>query len=383
MRQLRPTAGTDADLSEPRAEGVDWGYVGALAALISFGMVMVYSATAVGGGPREFMKMGIWLGIGIPGMIFASRVPLSFWRKVAPLMLVGTIAALVSLKFLPESIAPKIKGATRWIFIGGYSIQPSEFAKLAFVLFAANYLEHRGPKMQSLASSHWIPFLGVLGVMAGLIYKEPDLGTTLVLSGTAFCMLIAAGVNWRVLFTGAVAAAALILVMAWNTDHQRARLEAWWNPWADEYAWEGGYQVIQSWVGMARGGLTGVGLGQSVQKLGRLPESTTDFIFAVVAEELGMFRAFGVLVLFGVLAWRGYAIAARAPDRYSAMIAAGVTSWIAVQSCLNLAVVTGTVPNTGVPLPFISSGGSSTISLMIATGIVIGISRRRRPGRLS
>jgi cell division protein FtsW len=375
VRELRPPS-----RRAERAVAItapDWLYIGALVALISVGMIMVYSTTVIDG-PQSLMKMAQWIGLGVPVMLVATRLPMAFWRKLAPWLLLGSFVALASL-LLKEAnpLAIGAKGAYRWLKVPGLGqVQPSEFAKLAFVLFAARFLERRGQKMRS---SDWIAFVLVLGALAGVIYKEPDLGTALVLAGIAFCMLVAAGVSWRVLIQGVLVLALVVGVLAWNTEHQRARLLSWWNPWAPEHRQEGGYQVIQSFSAMARGGLWGVGLGQSIHKIGnRLPEAHTDFIFAIVAEEMGLLRAAGVLILFGILAWRGYSIAARAPDRYSALVAVGVTSWIAVQSCLNVAVVTGTVPNTGVPLPFISSGGSSLLALMAATGIVIGISRRRQ-----
>jgi cell division protein FtsW len=347
----------------------------ALIALISIGMVMVYSTTALVSG--ALLKMGIWLALGVPVMVIAARVPMPFWRRVTPIALMLCYLALISLEVPHNPLAVNVNGATRWLRLGGpIQIQPSELAKLAFVLFAAGFLERRGERMNG---NHWAAFLGVLGTLCAIIYKEPDLGTALVLAGTAFAMLISAGVRWRTLGTMALVGVVLVGSMAWITPHQRDRLRAYWNPFAAEYRQDKGYQVVQSWMALARGGLWGVGLGQSQQKIGnRLPESETDFIFAIVGEELGLVRAMGVLALFGLLTWRGYEVAARAPDRYSSLVASGVTSWIGIQSCLNIAVVTGTVPNTGVPLPFISSGGSSLLALMAASGIVVGISRRRR-----
>lgn len=371
--------------SQPPATAVktgrpDLGYIIALMMLLSVGTIMVYSATAAVQGADDVLRMVRMMAIGVPGLLVAAWLPLKFWRKAAPWLLVVCLALLVSLLAKEHNpLAIKVYGAWRWIkvpFIGQF--QPSELAKLAFILFAARLLEKRGQRMDT---GDWAAFLGVFGTLAAVIYKEPDLGTAMVLAGTAFCMLVAAGVRWSTLIKGILVLAVVVGLLAWNTDHQRQRLLAWWNPWADEYKQETGYQVLQSWSAMSRGGLTGVGLGQSIHKLGdRLPEAETDFIFAIVAEEMGLFRAMGVLLLFGFLSWRGYGIAARAPDRYSALIATGITSWIAVQASLNTAVVTGTVPNTGVPLPFISSGGTSLVTLMGATGIMIGISRLRRPG---
>ncbi|HWI65871.1 MAG TPA: putative peptidoglycan glycosyltransferase FtsW [Symbiobacteriaceae bacterium] len=351
-------------------------YLAALVGLISVGMIMVYSTTAVEG-LSSLEKMGLWLAVGVPGILVASRLPMGFWRKVAPWMLVGCFLALASLLLRERNpLAVSVNGAWRWLVIPGLGqIQPSEISKLAFVLFAAQFLERRAQKMDA---NLWVRFLLVLGAFAGVIYKEPDLGTALVLTGTAFCMLVVAGVRWSTLIKGVLVGAALVGVLAWNTPHQRERLESWLDPWSEQHRQDSGYQTVRSLSAMTQGGLWGVGLGRSTYKINdRLPEAETDFIFAIVAEELGMLRAMGVLGLFALFAWRGYGIASRAPDRYSALVATGITSWVAVQACLNVSVVTGTVPNTGVPLPFISSGGSSLTALMIASGIVIGISRRR------
>jgi len=355
-------------------------YLLALGALITVGVVMMYSAVAFHGDPYDLYKLLGGLLLGGILMWVSSKVPLPWLRTITPFLLFACFLLLVSLKVGGAGWAVTTNGATRWIRLpAGLTFQPSEFTKVGFVLFAAHFLDRRGQKLTLMGGKYWAVFLGVLGILAGLIYKEPDLGTALVLSGTAFLMLIAVGVDWRLLSAGAIVGGVLVLALAWYTPHQQARLVSWWNPWAAEHRQDGGYQVIRSWMAIARGGLFGVGLGQSTQKLeNRLPESETDFIFAIVAEELGLFRALGVIALFGVLIWRGFSIAARAPDRYAGLLVTGFTSWVAVQSCLNLAVVTGTVPNTGVPLPYLSSGLSSLMALMIGAGIVIGISTRTR-----
>lgn len=348
----------------------------AMLCLVSMGTVMVYSATALETGTGQLMRTAVFVGIGAVGCVVAAHLPMKFWRKLAPWMLAASVVLLTSLLVGGNPLAQTSNGATRWIRLpGGQTFQPSELAKLSFVLFAAHLLERK----KRLKRDDWLVFLGVLAVLAFLIYKEPDLGTTLVLGGTAFCMLIAAEVDWRTL--GAMAGVAIVVVAAaaWSTPHQRQRLLTWMDPWKEEYRFSGGMQTVMSIDAMARGGLTGVGLGNSLGKVNnRVPEAETDFIFAIVAEELGLVGAVSVLLFFAVFAVRGFAIAARAPDRYSALVAVGITSWVAVQACLNIAVATGTVPNTGVPLPFISSGGTSLVTLMTASGIVLGISRHRR-----
>jgi len=360
--------------------GPDVGYLIALGLLVSIGIIMVYSATAVEGEPRDLIKLGIGLVGGLVLMALTYRASEKSLRACTLGFLGLCVLALAALLWKSAPYAVTVNGATRWIGVEGVlTIQPSEYAKLAFVLFGAQFLDRNGNRMTLRAGRLWGIFLGVLAILGLLIYKEPDLGTALVLGGTAFCMLLVAGIDWKILIGGAVLAGFMVFGLAWSTEHQRARLEAWLNPWAIEHRREGGHQVIQSWAALANGGWKGVGLGESTHKLdNRLPESETDFIFAIVGEELGLVRALIVVALFGLLAWRGFAIAARAPDRYQGLVVAGITAWVAVQSCLNLAVVTGTVPNTGVPLPFISSGLSSLTALLAAGGVVAGISRRTR-----
>jgi cell division protein FtsW len=322
--------------------------------------------------------LGLFIGLSLPALFVAAFLPERFLRRVTPLALFIAVALLVSLYLPFNPFRLKLLGATRWLEFGGsITFQPAELAKLAFVLFAAGFLDKRGRRMRG---KDWIGYLGVLGVLAALIVKQPDLGTTLCLAGIAFGMLIMAGAPWRLMGPVLVAGAALVLVMAWSTPHQRSRLENWINPWQDGQG--DGYQTVQSLVALAKGGVNGVGLANSTQKLnGRLPMAESDFIFAIVGEELGLLRAVAVVGLYAFFIWRGLEIAARAPDRYSGLLAGGVTAWIGVQTALNLGVVTGTLPNTGVPLPFLSAGGTALVIMMGAAGLVVGVSRRMVPAQ--
>lgn len=344
----------------------------ALAGLVSLGLIMIYSATLHESAPYEVVReLGLQFGTGLAGLLLGMMVPLSWWRRLTPVLLLGAALALASLLVPGNPWAISRLGATRWLDLGPVSIQPSEFAKLAFILFAARFLDRNGKRLRPM---DWIVYLGVMGVLAYLIYEEPDLGTAAVLGGIAICMLWVARAHW--LGVSGLCGLALggVYLLAQTKKHQQDRLLAWRNPWAFEDTI--GHQVIQSWTAMARGGLWGVGLGQSLQKLdNRLPEAETDFIFAVIVEELGLVGGIFVILLFLLFAWRGFSIALRAPDRYSMLLAAGVTTWVAGQAVLNVGVVTGTLPNTGIPLPFLSSGGSSLLALMIATGLLLSISR--------
>ncbi|HWI51640.1 MAG TPA: putative peptidoglycan glycosyltransferase FtsW [Symbiobacteriaceae bacterium] len=357
-----------------RRSRVDWLYIGVIAALVSVGLVMITSATVAESG---MAKLGKQL-IGLPCLLVGLCVPVRAWRRATPWLLAAGVVGLLLLEVLPRPWVRPVNGATRWIFLPGIGqIQPSEFVKLAFVLFAANLLDKRGA---NLTPRDLGAFLGVLAALAGLIYLEPDLGTALVVAGIALCMLIAAGLDAKRLAAGVLILVVAVGGLAMTSHHQRERILAWWDPWKAEYRQDAGLQVVQSLTTISQGGVAGVGPGRSVNKLhNRLPEAETDFIFAVLAAELGLVGATGVILLFGTLAWRGYQTAARAPTRYTSLVVTGITSWIAVQAGLNLAVVTDTVPNTGVPLPFISSGVSSLAALLIAVGIVIQLQGKAAP----
>ncbi len=344
----------------------------ALVGLVSLGMVMIYSTTLFEQTPAEVAReLGLQFGVGLAGLLAGVLMPLSWWRRLTPLVLLGAAGALLSLEIPGNPLAVSRLGATRWLQLGPLSFQPSEFAKLAFILFSAGFLQRHGRRMRL---QHLAFYLGVAGFLAFLIYREPDLGTAAVIGGIAICMLWVAQAHWLLVAGLSGLAISGILLLARTKPHQQERLLAWRNPWAYEDTI--GHQIIQSWTAMARGGLWGVGLGQSLQKLGnRLPEAETDFIFSVIVEELGLVGGVAVILLFLLFAWRGFAIALRAPDRYSALLAAGITTWVAGQAALNVGVVTGTIPNTGIPLPFLSSGGSSLLALMIASGLLLSISR--------
>lgn len=374
-RRERQSAPPDVKI-EPRSP--DYAYLLGLFLLFSLGIVMYYSTKAFEGGWDSMKKLGIFIVLSFVGLFVGAFLPERFLRKMTWPALLLSVLLLLSLYVPGNPFALHLLGATRWLeFPGGITVQPSELAKLAFILFAAGFLEKRGRRMQA---KDWIGYLGVVGFFAALIVKQPDLGTTLCLLGIAGGMLIIGGAPWKVLIPGILVGAIAILTMAWFTPHQRERLESWLHPWAPQYVLDNGLQSVQAQIAFAKGGLTGVGLANSTQKLyDRLPEAESDFVFAIVGEELGLIRSIGVILVYAFFIWRGYEIAARAPDRYSGLLAAGVTSWIGVQVVLNLGVVTGTLPNTGVPLPFLSAGGTALVIMMSATGLVVGVSRRMRP----
>jgi len=340
-------------------------------ALVAFGLVMVYSATsasaAVGNGdPMSFLKrQAIYACLGIVLMALASRFDYHRLRFVAPpllLIALGLCAAVLV-------AGPEINGARRWFLLGPASFQPSELAKLALCLFAAVYLARRSPPrtLGELAKP-----LGLLtAIFCGLILLEPDLGTTITLCGMMFAVLLVAGVSWRLLATATFLAVGMGLVAIWAEPYRRARVFSFLDPWSD--AEGSGFQIVQAMIGIGSGGVTGAGLGEGVGKISYLPEAHTDMIFAVIGEELGLVGSALVIGAFGAFALVGFRIALRCRDPFGKLLAAGLTALVCGQAAVNLAAVLGIAPLTGIPLPFVSYGGSSLVVLLAGVGILLNI----------
>ncbi len=339
--------------------------------LVAFGLVMVYSATsasaAVGNGdPMSFLKrQAIYACLGIVLMALASRFDYHRLRFVAPpllLLALGLCAAVLV-------VAPEINGARRWFLLGPASFQPSELAKLALCLFAAVYLARRSPPrtLGELAKP-----LGLLtAIFCGLILLEPDLGTTITLCGMMLAVLLVAGVPARLLATATFLAAGMGMVAIWAEPYRRARVFSFLDPWSD--AEGSGFQIVQAMIGIGSGGVTGAGLGEGVGKISYLPEAHTDMIFAVIGEELGLVGSALVIGAFAAFALVGFRIALRCRDPFGKLLAAGLTALVCGQAAVNLAAVLGIAPLTGIPLPFVSYGGSSLVVLLAGVGILLNI----------
>ena len=339
--------------------------------LVAFGLVMVYSATSASAAlgnsdPMSYLKrQAVYALLGFALMVLASRFDYHRLRFVAPpllLVALGLCAAVLV-------VAPEINGANRWFIVGPASFQPSELAKLSLCLFAAVYLARRPPPrtLGELAKP-----IGILtAIFCGLILLEPDLGTTITLCGTMLAILVVAGVPARVLLGATLIAVAVGLIAIWVEPYRRARVFSFLDPWAD--AEGSGFQIVQALIGIGSGGFTGEGLGQSVQKVLYLPEAHTDMIFAVVAEELGLVGSAAVIGAFAVFAVTGFRIALRCRDPFGKLLAAGITALVCGQASVNLAAVLGIAPLTGIPLPFVSYGGSSLVVLLAAVGILLNI----------
>jgi cell division protein FtsW len=265
-----------------------------------------------------------------------------------------------------------VNGTRRWLGIGGLGIQPSEFAKLACVFFTALILERRMHRIDELSYS-MLPIAIVVGVLGGLILLEPDFGTAISLVLIVVAMVFAAGLNYRYIVGTVLVALPAIYVVLVSAPYRRRRLLAFWDPWADPLG--DGFQIIQSLIAVGTGGLFGRGLMEGVQKLFYLPEPHTDFIFAVIGEELGLLGATGVLACFCLIAWRGLRISLRAQDSFGSFVALGITSMIVVQAFVNMSVVLGLMPTKGIPLPLVSAGGSSLLVSLLGTGVLLNISQ--------
>ncbi len=350
--------------------------LGLVATLVLFGLVMVISASSVtdlkdhGTTWFSFKRQALWAAVGTFGLVMAYRLHYRRWRQWVGPMLIGTVVLLVLV--LVPGVGTEVNGSSRWLGVGALRIQPSEFAKLAVLLFIAKLLADREREGKAHVVALTLkPALIVFGGVAALLMLQPNLGTTIVLGAIVLTVLYVAGQRLHHLGGIAIVGGLVAGFLAFGASYRRARMTAFLNPWADPG--DTGYQTIQSLVGIASGGLKGVGLGASRAKYEFLPEAHTDFIFAIVAEELGLIGAAFVIGLFLALAYFGIRVALSTADTFGRLVAAGITAWFAVQAFMNIGVVVAVLPITGVPLPFVSFGGSSLVVTMVAAGILANI----------
>jgi|SoiMethySBSTD1v2_1073268.scaffolds.fasta_scaffold413362_2 cell division protein FtsW len=346
-------------------------------ALTAIGIVMVYSASSVrsyfnnADPAAQGLEQLVWAGIGLIGMVVAMRIDFRHLRYLAIPIFVITLALLVAV--LVPGIGAEINGSRRWIIIPGVgTLQPAEFAKLAIVLYLAHWLDRRGKS----AGTFWnglVPFALLVTPGFFLIAAEPDLGTAGVYVIVAVSIFFMAGANLLYLtaIASGIGAAAWLMITA--TSYQLERIETFLDPFRDPLG--SGYNTIQALLALGLGGITGLGLGESRQKFLYLPAPSTDFIFAIIGEEWGLVGTLAVVALFVVIAYQGYRIAITAPDTFSGLVACGITTWLIAQAFINMMVVTALMPVTGIPLPFISAGGSALTINLAAIGILLSISR--------
>jgi cell division protein FtsW len=371
----------------PRILQPDRKLFGATLALCLLGTVMVFSASAVvthelgGSGYSFFLRQILCMVLGLGGMFALMNFDYRKLRQPRVIFIgLGVVFVLLILvQFLDRSHATH-----RWIRLGPASIQPSEFAKLAVILYLAWFLELRKPwrlQRQSFDINDpvhsLLPALAPVLVMAGLILLEPDMGTACMLLLIAIVMLFVAGLSLRYLAGGVLVALPVIYLLIVRVPYRYHRLMSFRHPEADAQGY--GFQLLQSLIAVGSGGLTGVGLMESKQKLFYLPEPSTDFIYAVLAEELGFIGAVAVLALFAFWGWRAFRAAIQAPDDFGRYLGLGITTMVVGQALINLSVVLGLMPTKGIPLPFVSYGGSSLLVMLLATGVLLNISQHAQP----
>jgi cell division protein FtsW len=343
---------------------------------------MVYSSSAM----REYLKsddtFGIvgpqiqWAGLGIVAMLVTMRVDYRYLRLVSIPMFAIALAVLVLVLVMPDRgpiRSVSVGGSARWLQIGPLpAVHPAEFAKLALIVYLAHWMSKRGSSIRNLWGGT-VAFLIIAGPVAALVFKEPDLGTTVVIAATAFTMFFVAGANLAHLAAMAGLAVVAVVVVGLR-GYQLQRIQAWLNPWSDQLG--AGFHTIQGLLALALGGLFGAGLGESRLAGGLfLPNASNDYIFAIIGEEFGLIGGVFVVAMFLLLGYAGIRTALGAPDTFGALLAAGITTWISVQAFINIGVVVGLLPVTGITLPFISAGGSSLIISFAAVGILLSISR--------
>ncbi|EWG11856.1 stage V sporulation protein E [Cytobacillus firmus] len=347
--------------------------------LLAVGLTMVYSASAIWADYKfddSFFfakRQMLFAGVGIIAMFFIMNVDYWTWRTWAKVVII--ICFVLLLLVLVPGVGNVRNGSRSWIGVGAFSIQPSEFMKLAMIVFMAKFLSEKQKLITSFRKG-LVPSLGLVFLAFGLIMLQPDLGTGTVMVGTCVVMIFIAGARISHFIWFAAAGLAGFVALVLSAPYRIKRITSFLDPWEDPLG--SGFQIIQSLYAIGPGGLFGLGLGQSRQKFFYLPEPQTDFIFAILAEELGFIGGSFVILLFALLLWRGIRIALGAPDLYGSFLAVGIIAMVAIQVMINIGVVTGLMPVTGITLPFLSYGGSSLTLMLMAIGVLLNISRYAR-----
>lgn len=344
--------------------------------LVCASVVMVYSASAVIAMEEQstpyffFYKQVTWVVLGLCLLVTAMRVDYRHLRE--PVVIWSLLGASVLGLLAVFLIGPEINGTQRWFAIGGVGVQPSEMAKIAVIVFTAAVLERRMHRIDEVSYS-LLPIAIVTAAVAGLIVLEPDFGTALALLMIVGVMVFGAGLSYRYVIGLTCTLGPLLYFVLASAPYRRERLLAFLDPWSDPLG--SGFQIIQSLIAVGTGGVFGQGIMGGVQKLFFLPEPFTDFIYAVIAEETGFVGASLIVICFCVITWRGLRIAALAPDQFGALLALGLTVMVALQAYLNISVVLSLVPTKGIPLPFVSAGGSSMLVSLLGMGVLLNISQ--------
>ena len=346
-----------------------------LGVLLLLGLVMILSASSVtsfanfGSSFMYFKKQLLWAVLGVISFVVFARLDYRRLKGVGYLLL--PVVVLLLLAVLIPGVGIVAGGSARWLGAGSFAFQPSELAKIALILFAADVFSRKEESTLEDVNHTMLPMIPVLGMLALLIMLQPDMGTTMLIGFIGFGMLFVAGAPLRYILPVGALGALIASFMAFGESYRRARLLAFMDPWADPL--NTGYQTIQSLIALGSGGWFGVGLGASRQKWSYIPNSHTDFIFAILGEETGLLGTLTVVGLFGFLAYLGIRIARHAPDRFGMLIATGITILVGMQALVNIGAVTASLPITGVPLPFVSFGGSSLVVSLAGMGTLVNI----------
>lgn len=359
---------------------MDYWLLLAVGGLIVLGMLLVYSSTFDYGIRFQddptyyFRRQFVALLLGVVGIVAILQIDYHALRRISVPFLAVTLAALLVVLFFGQTIF----GARRGIFEGSY--QPSEVAKLATIIYVSHWLSSKGERIKLLTYG-LLPFSVITGVVCAFIVLQPDLSTAGLIAMICFTLFFIAGADWRQFAFAGLLGGAVFLILINTLPHAAARVGEYRQAFSDPTL--AGWQVRQSLVALGRGGLFGVGLGESTQKFGPLPAAHTDGVFAILGEELGLLGSLMLVGLFGMLVWRGFRAARKARDSYGGLLALGITCWLGYQALINVAVITAVIPFTGIPLPFVSYGGSSMLFSLIGTGILMNVSRdaaiRTRP----
>jgi cell division protein FtsW len=344
--------------------------------LVFVGLVMVFSASAVmakerfGSAYGFVVKQLIWAVAGLAAMVVAMRIDYRRYRHPA---VVFTILGLTTLMLISVFFLDRSHNTHRWFHLGPISFQPSEAAKPALILFLAYFLQNRTKSMDDWRNT-LLPAVVPTCMFLGLIVFQPDLGTAIACAGITACILFVAGIDLRYFGYAALAAIVPLYFLIFHVAYRRDRILAFINPYSDPQG--RGFHIIQSLIAVGTGGVTGVGLMEGKQKLFYLPEPHTDFIFAVTAEELGLLGALVIVALFSIFLWRGIRAAMRTEDMFGRFLAVGITSMVVLQAFINISVVLGLMPTKGIPLPFVSYGGSSLFITLACVGVLLNITKQ-------
>jgi cell division protein FtsW len=363
----------------PRSLQHDRQLFGVTLALCLIGAVMVFSASALtlrqegGNGYAFLLRQLLWVAMGIAGMFWLMKTD---YRKLRQPRVIFTALSVTLVLLLAVFFLDRSHATHRWVRMGPLSLQPSELAKLVMIFYLAWFLElRREPRGAGVNNFRQtlLPALGTVLLMVALVYKEPDMGTACMIFFIAAVMLYIAGLSYRYIIGAGLAAIPLIYIAIASVPYRLERVRAYFTPGADPQGH--GFQLAQSLIAVGSGGFSGVGLMESRQKLFFLPEAHTDFIFSVICEEIGFIGAIIVLSLFAIYGWRGFVAAMKAPDAFGRFLGIGITVMVVGQALINVSVVLGLVPTKGIPLPFVSYGGSSLLGMLLATGVLLNISQ--------